>query len=191
MYDFLIGKSLEEEGKYDQALESYRRVRQRDPENGAVLNAIGNVYWRQAEGAPDGQAKQDLLKKAAEVLKEAVQKGQSPVARVNLSIVLNALGDHDSALKVLEDHAGGETPGLLRQRAATYSLRGEGEKAVAVLRDINDPETALRVAADPDFEALHDDPRFMSYLQEKLGDELFAVVRKVWGVDEDAADAAH
>ena len=148
-------------GRYDEALEAYRKAIALDATIDALWYGLGLVYTSQGN-----------LGQALEAFRKAV--GLAPEVGVNhlaLFGTLLRLGREDEArqeeaiarpLMAKEDEY---------NRACFAALCGEKDEALRLLQHALEKAPGLRLWArrDPDFQVLHDDPRFWELVGEDDG----------------------
>jgi len=127
---FTVIRSIE----YIEPLMFWRIAATRAPQTGVVHNYLGLEYLKNNLPEP---AKSEFIKAAA----IADRKETIVTSKINLAIILNSEGDHDKALKLLNE-ASTVTPiipvGVNQMLGVVYMSMGDKEKAVkAWIKEIN------------------------------------------------------
>ena len=154
---WLVEHILYHARRYDEALEEYRKVLEKDPNSINAHLGLGEVYVKQ------GRYEEAL----AEMLKaRPLAKGPRQLARIGA--VYGAAGKRDEAIKILEEVKGltGKRYDLGTHIAAIYAALGDKDQAFAWLDNAYEAHTfvLIELKVNPMFDTLRSDPRFVDLL---------------------------
>ncbi len=190
IFDILIAQSYYEKGEFDKAISSFEdalKLAEDDSERNSILSNLGAASYAMAEDEPtDSPNRTYHLKRAAEYeAKARALSTDNPIVYANSAVTLNALGESEEALRVLNQFTGVRDDTLKYAFASTYALIGMGKEAIAALESISDEGDylSMKIALDPDFEKIRSMPEFNNFLEERLGTQLLRTFKEMWTME--------
>jgi len=147
------------EGHYDDALLAYKQAVE------LVPDSIGAHYWLGA-----AYRLQHLYSEALPYSQRAVELGpDNGPNRISLAAVYRELGREGDFAEQAETARQHMTNADEYDKACFAAICGDTDEALKLLRTALENGSQVRAWArnDPDFESLHDDPRFITLVEEK------------------------
>jgi adenylate cyclase len=166
---YMYARTLFSEGRAAEAAGMFARAHEVRPEDYQSL--VLQVQAMQAAGAEGGE---EVARHALDVIRRNLELNPDDARALYLGAHVHLyLGRREEALEWIDRAiaADPDDPGVAYNVACLYARLGESERAMDILEQRVERGSMLPadwVRNDPDFDSLHDDPRFQRFL-ERLG----------------------
>lgn len=155
-----LGVALSRQERYEEALDAYARSHDLDPDDAVTVAEMASITYRLGRYA-----------EAEAGFREAIRlEPRAPEFHSSLALALLKQGRGDEARAELDKALPeADKRGLVRYQEAKFKLlTGDTDGALATFRESlkRYPAGARDSVSDPDFEPLHDDPRYQELVKD-------------------------